>query len=170
MGDASALVGGFHGGLVAHSEGSADGGPGVAGFTRLADEFGASGGHGAHPLLERSQGFEDVIGHNQTVTGVAVRGQVCNHSYMLTDQQFEAVTFSQVREGDLIRFVRVDRSFAHAGYPETRTITERVVRVTENTIQTESGKRLTRARWVDAEPRRLRGGIVVAAAHTGGER
>ena len=75
----SGLTGGFHGGLVAHPESATDGGPGVPGVAGLGDEFGAAGGHAVHPLLEGGEGFEDVVGHKKTVTGVAGLRQVCNY-------------------------------------------------------------------------------------------
>lgn len=82
---ASALSGfsGLHRSLVAHSECSSDGGPGVPSLTSLGDEFGAASGHAVHPLLESGERREDVVVcHGQTVIGVADAGQLCNHGCM----------------------------------------------------------------------------------------
>lgn len=74
---------GFHGGLVGHPERAAYGGPGVACGAGFGDELGATGGHTVHPLLEGGEGFEGVVGHDLTVTGVADGSQVCNHGCMM---------------------------------------------------------------------------------------
>jgi hypothetical protein len=72
-------LGGLHRGLVADAEGAADGWPGVTCGAGFCDEFGAACGHGIHPRLEGGEGFEDVVGHTLTVTGVAGCSQACNY-------------------------------------------------------------------------------------------
>lgn len=78
----STLTGGLHGGLVAHAEGAANGWPRVPGLTGLGNQLSAALGHPVHPLLEGGECFENVVGHRETVTGVADPGQTCNHRYM----------------------------------------------------------------------------------------
>lgn len=78
---------GLHGTDVAHSEGSADRGPGVSCVAGGGDELGAPGGHGVHAFLEGGEGFEGVVSHEKTVTRVAFPRQTCNNSYMTTAAQ-----------------------------------------------------------------------------------
>lgn len=77
---------GFHGPLVAHAEGFTDLGPGVAVGAGFGDELGATGGHGVHARLEGAECVERVVGHESTVTEVAMIPQLCNYGCRLGER------------------------------------------------------------------------------------
>lgn len=122
----SALIDRLHGGLVTHPESSPDGRPGVPSIPGFLDELSAPGGHAVHPLLEGGESFEDVFGHEKTVTGVAISGQVCNHGYMhettqtidrYTRQNYLALAEFEARGQDAMHGVdgRTLHAFARRG-------------------------------------------------------
>lgn len=77
-----------------------------------------------------------------------------DHSHHVRDIiSYEPVKFEEVEPGDTLRLNRVHRGFLGGG-GEVRTVIASIVQITDRAVLLDDGLRLTRRRWLNAEPQR----------------